>query len=196
MNVRRLLQVPLTSVLYRQHPLAFPLFGNVHSRTYIKKYTLRGSGVNCNTKSKTSVTDHTIISDVPVLSGGCNEGPQPVELLLHALIGCETATAAFLARKLWHPKDIHLSRIDYDIWAERDEQGSISAPYDSPPKISSRILRIGGTASLTTSATNNDIQVLKHMVHLRCPVASTLLASGCLIEIEWVHIPSQKINMA
>eukprot|EP00976_Prorocentrum_cordatum_P033251 677248-Prorocentrum_minimum.AAC.4 len=52
---------------------------------------------------KTTVTfdsGHTLHTDVPSKDGGGDTAPQPVEHLLTALVGCEQATAAFVARRM------------------------------------------------------------------------------------------------
>ena len=66
------------------------------SRRYDKIYelTARGEACACTTR----VRQHTIRTDTPKLSGGMDTAAQPVELLLAALVGCETATAHFVAR--------------------------------------------------------------------------------------------------
>ena len=66
------------------------------SRRYDKVYelTARGEACACTTR----VRQHTIRTDTPKLSGGADAAAQPVELLLAALVGCETATAHFVAR--------------------------------------------------------------------------------------------------
>ena len=63
---------------------------------YDKVYelTARGEACACTTR----VRQHTIRTDTPKLSGGMDTAAQPVELLLAALVGCETATAHFVAR--------------------------------------------------------------------------------------------------
>merc|ERR1712014_269640 len=120
----------------------------------------------------------------PRSAGGSGSVPQPVQLLLAALIGCEQATAHFLAGKLRLPP---IRRIDFHIQAERDEWGSMIPPVHLPPAQPSQLQRIWGTATVVTSASAADVQRLASMVKLRCPVASMIIASGCKLEVEWVR---------
>lgn len=63
--------------------------------------------------------------------GGSDAAAQPVETLLAALIGCEQATAAFVARHMQPRMD--LMRIDFIYYAERDNRGAVALPLDEEP---------------------------------------------------------------
>ena len=52
--------------------------------------------------------------------GGSDAAAQPVETLLAALIGCEQATAAFVARHMQPRMD--LLKIEFNYCAERDNR--------------------------------------------------------------------------
>ena len=58
----------------------------------MKSYHLTavGEGPQCVT---TTDTRFTINADLPLLQGGKNTAPQPVELLLASLVSCKQATA-------------------------------------------------------------------------------------------------------
>ena len=74
-----------------------------------KQYELSAVGSGCGCTSNTD-DNFQIQSDTPKASGGIGAAPQPVQLLLAALVGCEQATAHFLARKL---KTGKLEKIDF-----------------------------------------------------------------------------------
>lgn len=110
-------------------------------------------------------------TDLPLRMGGQNSAPQPLELLLAALIGCTQATAAYVARQMNHhptttdssssnhssahlPNDSRgrtsnknnrwkLDRLEFNLTAVRDERGALhlSVPSSSLDD-DSRCLRI------------------------------------------------------
>ena len=63
-----------------------------------KTYQLSGRG-NRNQCSMHTSDGFSIDSDIPKAMGGGNTAPQPVYLLLAALVGCETATANFVGEE-------------------------------------------------------------------------------------------------
>merc|ERR1719443_1036734 len=76
--------------------------------------------------------------------GGRDGDPQPVELLLAALVGCEQATAAFAARHM-EPR-LRLEGIDFAYEAERDPRGATALPLGAPPPAPARLLAVTGVA--------------------------------------------------
>ena len=98
-------------------------------KTY--EVTAVGSRCSCTTRMGKRMDNETemgfeVRSDTPRSAGGTNSAPQPVQLLLSALVGCEQATAHFLARKL----KMDLDSIEFSIEAQRDEWGSMASPVD------------------------------------------------------------------
>ena len=73
-----------------------------------KVYKMTGRGEAC--AASVSVRGHRILTDTPKLSGGKDGAAQPVELVLAALIGCETATAHFVARQLGDSHSLTVGR--------------------------------------------------------------------------------------
>jgi uncharacterized OsmC-like protein len=66
----------------------------------MKYYKVRGTGHGC--ASETEIADGRFIvrTDTPKRMGGQDTAPEPVDLMLAALIGCEQATAHFVAMKM------------------------------------------------------------------------------------------------
>ena len=115
--------------------------------------------------------------------------PQPVELLLASLLGCKTATAHYVARHLWPRPHNKIQSIRFeDIVAERDERGALSLPIDEAPPVTAALLRVRGVARvLPTSSTisASEVAALGRLVEERCPVAATLVAAGCELNVAW-----------
>eukprot|EP00930_Biecheleria_cincta_P088856 TRINITY_DN78116_c0_g1_i1.p1 TRINITY_DN78116_c0_g1~~TRINITY_DN78116_c0_g1_i1.p1 ORF type:complete len:172 (+),score=36.90 TRINITY_DN78116_c0_g1_i1:84-599(+) len=147
-----------------------------------KGYQLTSTGSGCKTHTVTDDGFH-ITSDTPSAAGGTGSAPQPVQLLLASLAGCEQATAHFVAAKLRLSAPIR--KIDFDIRAERDEWGSMAPPIQKDPEVASRLQRIWGTATVFTDATEEEVAKVAAAVKVRCPVANMVLASGCKLDVMW-----------
>ena len=139
------------------------------------------TGTTQGTTSTSQTRGHTLKTDTPPSGGGKDTAPQPVETLLAALIGCEGATADFVARML----RTKIRSIDFELEASRDPQGAAHLPVDAPAPAVSRLTRIWGVANVSIDADDATIEKLGRIVHERCPVANMVVASGCSLEIEW-----------
>ena len=139
------------------------------------------TGTTQGTTSTSQTRGHTLKTDTPPSGGGKDSAPQPVETLLAALIGCEGATADFVARML----RTKIRSIDFELEASRDPQGAAHLPVDAPAPAVSRLTRIWGVAHVETDADDELIDKIGRIVHERCPVANMVVASGCALDIEW-----------
>lgn len=129
---------------------------------------------------------HEIRLDLPKTMGGADGAPQPVELLVAALIGCEQATAAYCARHM-SPR-FPLKHVHFTYAAARDDRGATSLPIIEPPPVSARMQRVTGTAVVHLSRgaeTPERVDQLRRLVEARCPVANTLVAAGCELDVQW-----------
>lgn len=154
------------------------------SDKHVKRYPLvaRGAGVQCAIKAR----NFMINTDIPKQMGGMDEAPQPVELLLSALVGCEQATAAYVARHM-QPR-FKLNRIAFAITGIRDDRGATSLPINEPAPCDARLSKITGEAVVHVRGANETqqrIDELAKLVMTRCPVADTLHAAGTKIEVKW-----------
>ena len=147
-----------------------------------KVYKMTGRGEEC--AASVSVRGHRILTDTPKLSGGKDGAAQPVELVLAALIGCETATAHFVARQL----GVTIDRVDFEVEAVRDVRGAAHVPVDAEAPAPARLQRIVGEARVTSADPAVDDAVVARLaaiVHARCPVADMIAASGCALDVAW-----------
>jgi putative redox protein len=146
----------------------------------LKRYRIEamGSGVACET---TTSSGFSIRSDIPKLAGGTNAAPEPVYLLLAALVGCETATAMFVARKL----KLSITSVRFELSAERDERGALSLPIDIDPAEPARLRSIVGTAFVSSPQplSEEQLSMLGRQTHRRCPVANMIASSGTELHI-------------
>ncbi|OQR84318.1 OsmC-like protein [Achlya hypogyna] len=141
--------------------------------------TGRGTGVQCHMNRGDGLV---MATDVPVRMGGTDSAPQPVELFLTSLCGCELATAQFVARHMT-PR-LTIEKIEFSIHAVRDPAGALTLPLSSPAP-PARLERIWGTATVFTSASQVQVDELSEHVKQRCPVANMAVLSGCKLDIKW-----------
>jgi len=113
-----------------------------------------------------------------------------VELLLAALVGCEQATAAFVARHM-QPR-LRIEGIDFQYEAERDPRGATALPLGAPLPAPAQLLAVKGVAQVKLGEGDGDVdarraavQELGAAVQARCPVAQTLLAAGVRLDVKW-----------
>ena len=154
----------------------------------LKRYHAHGVGGGADlgpSGSRSEAESHAMATDVTRAQGGRDAAPQPVNLLLAALIGCETATAAFVARKM----RITIGEIRFDLSAWRDEAGALSLPIAQDPAVPSRLQSVAGTALVETDASAEEVAALAHQVHTRCPIANMISAAGCELAVEWRGVP-------
>lgn len=151
-------------------------------------YSCEGEGKGPSTVVTFSPGGHAVRTDLPKAMGGKDRDPQPVELLLASLVGCEQATATYVARHM-NPR-IKLEGIDFSYEAERDPIGAQFLPIDAEPPVSPKIERVWGEARVKVRGgdeTAERIQTLGRLVHQRCPVAQTLQSAGVNMDgITWV----------
>eukprot|EP00793_Prasinoderma_coloniale_P003316 PRCOL_00005951-RA len=142
-----------------------------------KRYSISAEGVRGQTASTTD-TGHVLRTDLPKAMGGSDAAAQPVETLLAALIGCEQATAAFVARHMQPRMD--LLKIEFNYYAERDNRGAVALPLDEEPPVAARLTRVWGTAAVDVRGDEppERIDELHRLVSQRCPIANMFAAAG------------------
>ena len=165
----------------------------------MKKYGMSSSSVESPGCIALTDTGHSIRTDLPRQVGGQDTGPQPVELMLAALLGCKTATAHFVARHLWPRPHHRIHTIKFeDVEAERDERGALTLPITQQPPASAALVRVRGVAIITPMSTGAisaaDVSALGELVEQRCPVAATLLTAGCKLDFVWRLSPPAPDN--
>ncbi|CAK0902540.1 unnamed protein product [Prorocentrum cordatum] len=138
---------------------------------------------------------HASATDLPRPAGD-DAAPQPVELLLAALVGCKTATAHFVARHSWPRPFNRIDAIEWaDVAAHRDEAIPVSLPICPGSVLPGNpgLLEVRGVAFVRPprgaldagSIGNEDVRLLGEEVERRCPVAAMVRQSGCRLIFDW-----------
>ena len=161
--------------------------GRSRIRSKRKTYVLSAEGKGTLVTSWTTLTGHSIFTDLPKFMGGSDRYAQPVEHLLAALVSCEHVTAIYVGRSM-SPR-LLIDRTEWEISAVRDERGALQLPIHEDPPVPSRLQQIVGHVIVYRQGglqiSNEELQLLKHQTEIRCPIANMIAASGCKIEIDW-----------
>ncbi len=117
------------------------------------------------------------ISDEPEARGGSNEGFAPTEMALASLLACSNVISHKIAAK----NNIDIQHIDFEIDAEFNRLGvTLQDEIDVPfPEI---LL----TIKLKTSASEQELDILKQDLPRFCPVAKVFSQSGSKITTKWL----------
>jgi uncharacterized OsmC-like protein len=152
-----------------------------------KTYALSAEGKGTLVTSRTTLTGHSILADLPKLMGGSDRYAQPVEHLLAALVSCEHVTAIYVGRSM-SPR-LLIDRTEWEISAVRDERGALQLPINEDPPVPSRLQQIVGQVIVYRQGglriSKEELKLLKHQTEIRCPIANMIAASGCEMEIDW-----------
>ncbi len=123
-----------------------------------------------------TVRDLAVTIDEPSERGGTNEGATPTETLVCALIGCTTVVSHRIAERL----GIELSDMSVDVDADFDRRGvmqeeHLTVPF---PKMDLRV-------SVTTSASEEDMETLQRDLKKFCPISNVIRQSGTELTETW-----------
>jgi putative redox protein len=133
---------------------------------------------DCPTHARTeiSVRDVTTVVDEPTERGGTNLGPTPTETLAAALIACTNVISHKCAKK----HGVEFNAMSIEAESSLDRRGTqlieeIEVPF---PKI--RLI-----ISVTTDASEAEIEKVKADLHRFCPIAKVIRNAGTEIEEVW-----------
>lgn len=117
-------------------------------------------------ETETQSRDFHITIDEPVVLGGTNKGPNPVEVLLGALGTCQQIVIAAYAAAL----GIELNKIEIDVRGQIDLRGLLSVA-----EVPSGFRSINFDATIEAkNATPEQLETLKTLALAHCPVLDTL----------------------
>lgn len=116
--------------------------------------------------SEVSMRDHQLTVDEPDQLGGTDKGPNPVELVLGALGSCQEITYRAYATALGIPLENVSVKLEGDI----DLRGFFAVSDDVRPGYNA----IRGTVHLESSASAEQLEMLRGAVNAHCPVLDVL----------------------
>jgi len=119
----------------------------------------------------------TVIMDEPPDLGGNDTGPNPMEYVLGALIGCEVVLVAVVAGE----KGFEYSALEFDLSGTLDVRG-----LEGVEGVRPYFDKIRGTIKVTTPESEADLMALAKEVERRCPAYAMLEAAGVEFDVKWV----------
>ncbi len=142
----------------------------------IWKFKVTG-GQDTSTKSHATARGKSVIIDEPVLRGGTDEGPMPVEYVFMGLLGCTQV----ISNKLAAHHGVTFTNMDIDIAVTMDSHGTrLISPVPIPfPEVTLDIVvTYEGDREGAVAVTRD----LKH----HCAVSKMLQESGTRVIEKWV----------
>jgi len=142
----------------------------------IWKFKVTG-GHETSTKSIATAREKSVVIDEPVIRGGTDEGPMPVEYVFMGLLGCTHV----ISNKLAKHHGVEFTHMDIDIAVTMDSHGTrLISPVQVPfPEV---VLQIDVTY---TGPREGAVAVTRDLRH-HCAVSKMLQESGTRVIENWV----------
>ncbi|GCA62375.1 OsmC/Ohr family protein [Kipferlia bialata] len=136
------------------------------------------SGAGCGLMSAVDCGEHKVHVDYPVSQGGSGKGPNPMETVLSALVGCEQMTAMRVCQMMKIP----VANIE---WSATMKLNMETAMGGCPAGQSCEAVHV--TAKVTgEGVTQEQVETLAEKTHGMCPVASLFRhLPDCEFTHEW-----------
>lgn len=122
-------------------------------------------------------TFEPLVLDEPAALGGADEGPNPMEYVLSALIGCASVMLAVVAQE----QNFTYAGAQFDVRGVLDVRG-----LEGVPGVSPYFSSIKGTAQVKTDGSQQALDQVAAAIEARCPVISMLKAAGVDVEMRWI----------
>lgn len=121
------------------------------------------------------VRDFTLTTDEPETLGGTDQGPNPMELVLSALVGC----ASVMLRMIAGEQGLEYNSADFDVRGTLDTRGLAGVPG-----VCRHFLSVTGTVRVRTRDAATLAQVAA-AIEDRCPVFNLLRDAGVDVTLNW-----------
>ncbi len=145
--------------------------------THLETFKAEAQGKGWPTKVTITDTEWTINTDEPVEDGGSNTGPNPMQLFIASLAGCQNEQAQVVADEL----SLNITQIDISAEIDLDLSGFMGMSDHSNGSYKNVRLE----ALVTGNVTDEQVKALGQKVDDRCPILALLRTSGCAIQSSW-----------
>ena len=119
-----------------------------------------------------------IVTDEPVANGGTGDGPSPLQTVVGALCGCESATFSRTAAEM----GLEYRAIDFEAEFKIDIRGRLGNREVRPHFHTVRVL-----ARVETAASERELRAVIDETERRCPVFNLLRDADVRLEMQWVR---------
>src|SRR5690625_2959275 len=134
----------------------------------MQKMKFQVTGENTGLKSVVKAGKHEIIVDEAPQMGGNNEGPNPLQYMLSALVGCGNVVAHLVAKEM----KFDLQGLTFEASGEFDPRG-----FMGDPNVRTYFETVTVNVKVKTSESEERIKELQEKVEARCPVYGTFKAA-------------------
>ena len=148
--------------------------------THLETFKAEAQGKGWPTKVTITNTEWTINTDEPIEDGGSNTGPNPMQLFIASLAGCQNEQAQVVADEL----SLNISQIDIKVEIDLDLSGFMGKSDNSNGSYKNVRLE----ATVLGEVTDLQVKDLGQKVDDRCPILALLRTSGCKINSSWNKI--------
>jgi len=145
--------------------------------THLETFKAEAQGKGWPTKVYITNTEWTLITDEPIEDGGSNTGPNPMQLFIASLAGCQNEQAQVVADEL----SLNITQIDIRVEIDLDLSGFMGESDNSNGSYKNVRLE----ALVLGEVTDLQIKILGQKVDDRCPILGLLRTSGCKINSTW-----------
>lgn len=118
------------------------------------------------TETLIKTKDFTYVIDEPVIFGGNNKAPSPVEYLLGATAGCVVAIGSFVAKEM----GFEIAKLNMTVTGHINSSNFLGISDEMPSGFKEIII----TLDLDSSATQEQLERWEQQVKKRCPVIDNL----------------------
>ncbi|MEM7086748.1 MAG: OsmC family protein [Bacteroidota bacterium] len=144
---------------------------------HIETFKASAAGRGWPTRVSITGTQWTLQMDEPVADGGSNSGPNPMQLFIASIAGCQNEQAQVVIEEL----SLNVNAIDINLEIDLDLAGFMGNTKHSDGAYKEVRLQ----AVVQGDATEEQIQELGARVDRRCPILGLLRSSGCKIISSW-----------
>jgi uncharacterized OsmC-like protein len=145
--------------------------------SHLETFKAEAHGKGWPTKITITDTEWTLKTDEPIEDGGSNTGPNPMQLFIASLAGCQNEQSQVVAEEL----SINVTQVDIKVEIDLDLSGFMGTSDNSNG--SYKNVRLD--AIVSGDLTNEQLKTLGQKVDDRCPILGLLRTSGCKIESNW-----------
>lgn len=146
------------------------------------RYALHTQGQGMGQTIQLRGTPHVIEVDAVPAFGGKDAAPGPLAYALASLTSCSQATATIVAREL----GIAIERIQFDLEADIDMSVLVGMPAKGLPDFQPINIHV----TVTSAASDAQIEELRTRVERRCPVFQLFTRAGVPIDSRWSKSPA------
>lgn len=141
----------------------------------LKRIRSRGERTGVE-RTDVTVRHHTFALDEPVVAGGSDTAPTPLEYVVGALNGCVTVLVDIVAPEL----GVTVEHVTTQAVAEQDRDGIAGVPG-----VRTHFTRVRMDVQVTSSADEETLARLAAEVERRCPMVNLLRDAQVDVDVVW-----------